>query len=129
MNDRDGIGAYGQAWLEPDEVQRRQLLERAWAQDAVYCDPLDLVHGREALVAHIGAFQRSMAGGRVEIRTEADRHHDSAHFRWAVTDAAGAQVLTGFDVVQLDDAGRITRLTGFFDVPEPGQEAGGAPAS
>ena len=117
MNESDGIGAYGQAWREPDEGRRRELLERAWAPEAVYCDPLDLVVGREALVAHIGALQRSMAGGRVDVTTEAVRHHDSAHFRWVITDAAGAQVLTGFDVVQLDEQGRITRLTGFFDVP------------
>jgi hypothetical protein len=115
MNDSDGIGAYGQAWLEPDEARRRQLLERAWAPDAVYCDPLDLVVGREALVAHIGAFQEQMAGGRVEVTSEATRHHDSAHFHWRMTDAGGGHVLSGFDVVQLDDDGRITRLTGFFD--------------
>ena len=115
MNDVDGIGAYGQAWLEPDEERRRLLLERAWAEDAVYCDPLDLVTGREALVRHIGEFQRSTPGGRIDVVAEATRHHDSAHFRWAMTDAAGRQVLTGFDVVQLDEAGRITRLTGFFE--------------
>lgn len=117
MNDSDGIGAYGEAWREPDEEQRRRLLERAWAPDAVYCDPLDHVVGREALVAHIGAFQQSMAGGRVDVTSEAVRHHDSAHFTWAITDAAGNTVLTGFDVVQLDEQGRITRLTGFFDAP------------
>ncbi len=117
MNDVDGIGAYGQAWLEPDPDQRLALLERAWAEDAVYCDPLDHVVGRAALSAHIGGFQESMPGGRVEVTGEAVRHHDSAHFPWAITDAAGTQVLTGFDVVQLDEQGRITRLTGFFDAP------------
>jgi hypothetical protein len=30
-------------------------------------------------------------------------------------DASGATALTGFDVVQLADDGRIARLTGFFD--------------
>jgi len=120
VNTSDGIGAYGQAWLEPDEDRRRALLERAWAPDAVYCDPLDLVVGRTALDTHIAAFQQSMAGGRVDIVSEAVRHHDSAHFRWAISDASGTEVLTGFDVVQLDDSGRITRLTGFFDAPQGG---------
>lgn len=117
MNESDGIGAYGQAWLEPGEDRRRRLLERAWAPDGVYCDPLDRVVGRESLVAHIGAFQKSVAGGRVDVTGEAVRHHDSAHFPWAFTDAASTQVLTGFDVVQLDDEGRITRLAGLFDQP------------
>lgn len=115
MNDSDGIGAYGQAWLEPDADRRRALLERAWQEDAVYSDPTDHLEGRDALVAHIGAFQQAMAGGRVEITTEATRHHDSAHFHWQMKDAHGGLVLSGFDVVQLDAEGRISRLTGFFD--------------
>ena len=117
MNESDGIGAYAEAWREPDEARRLELLERAWAPDAVYCDPLDLVVGREALSAHIGAFQQQLAGGSIDVTAEATRHHDSAHFPWAIQDAGGAQVLTGFDVVQLDEQGRITRLTGFFDAP------------
>ena len=114
-NDVDGVGAYGRAWLEPDEDARRALLERAWAPGAVYCDPLALVTGVEELVAHIGQTQAAMPGARVEVTAEATRHHDSAHFPWAITGPDGAVVLTGFDVVQLDDDGRIARLTGFFD--------------
>ena len=115
MNESDGIGAYGQAWREPDAARRLELLERAWAPDAVYCDPLALVTGQEALSAHIAGFQESLGGGRIDVTAEAVRHHDSAHFPWAISDATGATVLTGFDVVQLDEQGRITRLTGFFD--------------
>ena len=111
----DAVTAYGAAWLETDEGVRRALLERAWAEDAVYVDPLDHVTGREALVGHIGAFQSSMAGGRVEVVGDTARHHDSAHFRWRIVDVTGQQVLTGFDVVQLDAEDRITRLTGSFD--------------
>lgn len=32
MNEIDGIGAYGQAWLETDPERRAALLERAWAR-------------------------------------------------------------------------------------------------
>ncbi len=117
MNDVDGIGAYGLAWLETEPSRRADLLERAWAPRAVYCDPLVHVTGREALSAHIAQTQSDLAGGRVEVTGEAVRHHDSAHFPWAVRDAGGATVMSGFDVCQLDDQGRITRLTGFFDVP------------
>lgn len=117
MNEVDGIGAYGAAWLEPDAARCDELLVRAWAQDAVYCDPLALVHGRAALSQHIAQTQASLQGGRVEVTAEAVRHHDSAFFPWATTDADGAVVMTGFDVAQLDTDGRITRLAGFFDAP------------
>jgi len=111
----DPITAYGRAWTTADEDERSALLEVAWAPDAVYCDPLDRLEGREALGQHIGATQVAMAGGRIAVTSTPVRHHDSAFFRWTMTDAAGATVLTGFDVVQLDADGRIARLHGFFD--------------
>jgi hypothetical protein len=92
-----------------------ELLERAWESTAVYCDPLDRVAGRAALAQHIAATQAALPGSRIEITTEPVRHHDAAFFRWAMRDAGGATVVTGFDVVQLGDDGRIARLNGFFD--------------
>ena len=111
----DPITAYAEAWTAADETARTALLEVAWAPDAVYCDPLDRVEGREALGRHIGATQVAMAGGSIAVTSTPVRHHDSAFFRWTMTDATGATVLTGFDVVQLDADGRIARLHGFFD--------------
>ena len=111
----DPITAYGEAWLAVDERDRARLLEVAWAPDAVYCDPLDRLEGREALGRHISATQTALAGGRIAVTSTPVRHHDSAFFRWTMTDASGATALTGFDVVQLADDGRIARLTGFFD--------------
>ena len=111
----DSIAAYGAAWLETDERARLALLEQAWAPEAVYCDPLALVAGRDALAAHIAATQAALPGGRIEVTGDPVRHHDSAFFRWMMTDGSGSTVMTGIDVVQLDDDGRIQRLTGFFD--------------
>ena len=111
----DPVTAYGDAWLAEDDDERRRLLEVAWAPDAVYCDPIDRVEGREALARHIAATQAMLAGGRIAVTSTPVRHHDSAFFRWTMSDVAGATVLTGFDVVQLDADGRIARLTGFFD--------------
>jgi len=109
------IAAYGAAWSEPDATARLTLLRQAWAVDAVYCDPLAEVSGREGLSDHIGQFHAAMPGARIELTSEPVRHHDSAFFRWTLTDAEGAVVMTGFDVVQLDRTGLIARLTGFFD--------------
>ncbi len=120
----ESIAAYGAAWVEPDATARLALLEQAWAAEAVYCDPLAVVTGREALSDHIGQTQAAMPGSRIEVTSEPVRHHDSAFFRWTMTDASGAVVMTGFDVVQLDEDGRIARLTGFFD-----SDTGTAPTS
>ena len=129
MNDSDAVGPYGRAWLETDAARRDELLEKAWAADAVYCDPLALLHGRQALSDHIAATQASLAGGRIAVTAEAVRHHDSVFFPWAMLDADGTQVVSGFDVAQLDDDGRITRLTGFFDPQVIGEHAAGTPGT
>jgi ketosteroid isomerase-like protein len=115
MSELDPIAAYGAAWTESDPARRRELVDVAWAPDAVYCDPLDEVRGQQALADHIGATQSALAGGRIEVTTSPVRHHDAAFFRWGMTDAQGTTVLTGFDVVLLAADGRIARLTGFFD--------------
>jgi hypothetical protein len=115
MTPTDPITAYAAAWTETDEQRRLALLETAWATGAVYCDPLDHVVGREALSAHIAATQAQLAGGTISVVSEPVRHHDSAFFRWTMADASGSPVMTGWDVVQVDEAGRIARLTGFFD--------------
>jgi hypothetical protein len=111
----DPIAAYGAAWLETDPEQRMRHLEAAWSDDAVYSDPLAHVAGRTALHEHIGGTQAALPGSRIAVTSTPVRHHDSAFFRWTMTGPDGAVVMTGFDVVQLADDGRIARLTGFFD--------------
>jgi hypothetical protein len=39
VNASEVVAAYGAAWNEPDEDARRKLLDQAWADDGVYCDP------------------------------------------------------------------------------------------
>lgn len=115
MSRTDPIAAYAAAWVTTDGAERLAHLETAWATDAVYCDPLARVEGRQALSDHIAGTQAAIAGGRIDVTSEPVRHHDSAFFRWTMTDADGGTVMTGWDVVLLDDDGRIARLTGFFD--------------
>lgn len=115
MDPRPAVAAYAAAWLETDPARRLAHLEDAWTEQGVYCDPLDLVTGREALSDHIGATQAGLDGGAIAVTSDPVAHHDSVFFRWTMTDASGATSLTGWDVAQLDDGGRITRLTGFFD--------------
>jgi hypothetical protein len=115
VTETDPLTAYGAAWLATEPSARDALLDVAWGTDAVYCDPVDRVVGRRALSEHIATTQAMLDGGRVAVTSEPVRHHDSAFFRWTMTDGAGSTLLTGWDVVQLDDSGRIARLTGFFD--------------
>jgi hypothetical protein len=120
MGPSEVVTAYGEAWNEPDEGSRRQLLEQAWADDGVYCDPTAEVDGREALVAHIAGFHQQFPGVRIEFTSGVEEHHGWLRFAWAMVGDGGATVMDGFDVGRLAPDGRLSQIVGFFGpFPEP----------
>ena len=108
------IELYGAAWDEHDVDARRALLEQAWADDGIYCDPTATVEGRDALVAHIGAFHEQAPGARVETVTRVDEHDGHLRFGWRLVDAGGTTTLEGIDYGRLGADGRLTQIVGFF---------------
>ena len=121
MTPRDAIAEYGAAWNERDEGARRELLERVWADDGVYCDPSAVVEGREALVAHLGGFHERMPGHTIVLTTAVDEHHDRLRFGWRMLGPDGEPALDGMDFVALDGDGRIRRVVGFFGPLTPAE--------
>ena len=112
---QEAVDLYGQAWAEPDEDRRRELLERAWADDGVYTDPTAEVKGREALIAHIGGFLEQAQGGRIVVTSGVDHHHGTRlRFSWAMQSAAGQTLAEGLDYGELDEDGRLKLIVGFF---------------
>jgi hypothetical protein len=108
------VSTYGAAWNEPDEGARRKLLEQAWADDGVYCDPTATADGRDALVAHIAGFHELFPGARIELVSGVDEHDGWLRFAWALVGADGATLSDGFDVGELAPDGRLRRIVGFF---------------
>jgi hypothetical protein len=116
------VTAYGASWNEPDEAARRKLLEQAWADDGVYCDPTATVTGRDALVSHIAGFHQRIPGARIDLASGVDEHDGWLRFAWTMLGPDGATVMEGFDVGQLAADGRLRRIVGFFG-PFPPVEA------
>lgn len=108
------VAAYAQAWNEPDEAQRRKLLDAAWADDATYTDPTAHVAGRAALLAHIAGFRQQMPGARIRPTSGVDTHHGRLRFTWAMDDASGGIVVEGVDFGEVAADGRLARIVGFF---------------
>jgi hypothetical protein len=110
----DVVSAYGAAWNEPDEATCRALLQQAWSDDGVYCDPTATVDGREPLVAHIAGFHQQMPGARIELTSGVDEHDGWVRFAWSMLGPDGATVIEGIDVGELAADGRLRRIIGFF---------------
>ncbi len=106
---RDYIAAWNAGAAErPDRVAA------VFAPDATYTDPLAQVAGRDAIAATIAAVQDQFAGCTFRLAGPVDGHHDQARFGWALGPGAD-ELVVGFDVVRLDDSGRITTVLGFLD--------------
>ncbi|MGY1689482.1 nuclear transport factor 2 family protein [Geodermatophilus sp. SYSU D01105] len=108
------VEKYAAAWREPDATARRTLLETCWAEDGVYCDPLSRVEGRDGLAALIGSFQEENPGAHIDVVSGVDEHDGYVRFGWRMVAADGSVALEGTDFGELDGAGALRRIVGFF---------------
>jgi hypothetical protein len=106
---------YLACWNETDATARRSLIDELWAEDATYTDPLADVRGRDQIDATIAAVQQQFPGFVFVPGTDVDAHHNRARFTWGLGPAGAEPVVEGFDVLVLDEAGRIEAVHGFLD--------------
>jgi hypothetical protein len=116
MEFRDAYDAYSRAWNAEDRSERRELVDRVWADDAVYVDdeaPDGLV-GSDALLEYIADSHGEMPGLTVSETTRPKVLGGRMLVRWVATQG-GEQKYSGTDVVEFGAGGRITHVTNFFD--------------
>ena len=107
---------YQKAWSDVSASERQDLLNRSVSADCVYTDPLVQCTGREELIAYIRQFRQSMPGGSFKNQKFVE-HHGESLAEWTLYDAGGAAPQSGASHARFGEDGRITRVTGFFDIP------------
>jgi hypothetical protein len=112
---------YIDTWNETDPSARRAAVDRIYAEDARYVDPLAVADGREAIASMIGAVQAQFPGCSFRLAGPVDGHHNQARFGWELGPAGSPAPIAGFDVAVSDDSGHIQSVLGFLDkVPTAG---------
>jgi len=109
------IDGYLAAWNESDPERRRVLVERTFAADADYLDPLMSGAGRDGIDAMIAGAQQAYPGHRFELAAGPDAHHDRVRFSWHLVADGGAPVATGHDFATVTPDGRLHSITGFLE--------------
>ena len=102
-------------WNEADAAARRAAVERLWAPAGRYVDPIAEVQGPEQIAATIGAVQQQFAGMAFALVGDVDAHHRLVRFRWGLGPAGEEPLVIGFDVLEVDQDGRVERVLGFLD--------------
>ena len=113
MNDL--VDRYLACWNETDPEARRALIAQHWSPRPSYIDPVAAVTGRDAVHTTIGAVQQQFPGFTFSPVGPVDAHHQQARFTWGLGPADAEPLVVGFDVVVLDDEGRIDTVLGFLD--------------
>ncbi|MFI2205744.1 nuclear transport factor 2 family protein [Streptomyces sp. NPDC020192] len=116
---------YFEAWNATEPEALKKAVAAAWTADGGYTDPLADVRGHEGIAAVITAVHEQFPGFVFRPLGMVDGHHDTARFGWELvseaggTPGGGSAPVAGFDVVILDEEGRIRQVLGFLDrVPE-----------
>ena len=96
-------------------AEREALLAEHWSPEVTYVDPLADVSGSDAVGAMIDAVQAQFPGFVFSQASDADAHHRQLRFTWGLGPEGAEPVVIGFDVVVLDEDGRILDVRGFLD--------------
>jgi hypothetical protein len=110
----DIVEQYLATW-NAEGAEREALLAEHWSSQATYVDPLAEVTGTAAIGAVIEAVQAQFPGHLFSQASAADAHHRQVRFTWGLGPAGEEPVVVGFDVVVLDEDGRIRDVRGFLD--------------
>lgn len=108
------VELFGQAWNEPDEKKREQLINDSWAKDGIYLDPTTEIHGRENLLPMLTHYFSTYPNAKVIQTSNYDQHHSIYRVSWKVILENGEQLVEGTDVGQLNKDGKLVRLNSFF---------------
>ncbi|TLW91688.1 nuclear transport factor 2 family protein [Saccharomonospora piscinae] len=96
-------------------ADRAHLLASHWSASVTYVDPLAAVRGHSGVGAMIDEVHAQFPGFVFTQLGEVDAHHQQLRFRWGLGPEGDEPVVIGFDVVVLDEDGRIHDVRGFLD--------------
>ena len=102
------------AYAEPDRQRRSAAVQRLWAEDAQLLDPPLAARGHAQIIDQAEQLLAQFPGHRFRRSSGIDQHHGVARYGWQLLAPGGQVVLEGIDFAQLNDAGRLTQVAGFF---------------
>jgi len=101
-------------WNETDPKRRQALIEKGWAENAVYVDPMMQGRGHAEIDGLVAGVQERFPNFRFNLIGKPDGFGDHVRFSWSLgPDNIDAPIEgTDFAVIKGD---RIEAVTGFLD--------------
>jgi hypothetical protein len=115
----DTIDLHLEAYALADAERRDTLVAAAWNVDGELLDPPLEGRGLAEISALADVVLTHYAGHRFVRTTAIDAHHGFARYGWDLVASDRTVAVSGIDVAQFDDAGKLLRIVGFFGPLEP----------
>jgi len=100
-------------WNTSEDAEIRALTEQALEHNVHFVDPNHNIIGREAFVAMVKQVQALIPGAAYTRTSEVDVQNNFCRYHWAIH-RDDALVMSGFDVSEINDAGKVVKVIGFF---------------
>ena len=115
----DTIDSHLEAYALADVRRRDDLVAANWNEHGELLDPP--LEGRgHAEISGLADIVLTHYANHSFVRTTAvDAHHDFARYGWDLVGPDGTVAVSGIDVVQFDEAGKLLRIVGFFGPLQP----------
>ena len=101
------------AWNEQDPAQVRSHLDVALDANVRFVDPDNDIVGIDAFEKMVHAVHDRIPGAVYSRTSDIDSHHNLHRYHWAIHHE-GRLLLAGFDVTEVNEAGKVTQVLGFF---------------
>jgi uncharacterized protein YndB with AHSA1/START domain len=113
------VEQYFNTWNERDADRRLALAENTWTPDARYVDPQADVTGPAAFSDLADSVHNLAPDHTFRLTSAVEQHHNQLRFAWEMVSPAGDVILSGIDLGQVADDGRLAAITGFFGAIPP----------
>ena len=107
------------AYCDTDAARRAGTIRAIWNSEGRLVDPPFESRGHQGISDQAATLLSQFPGHRFERTTAVDAHHQTLRYGWRLVSPAGAAVVEGIDVADLDVDGRLCRVVGFFGAQPP----------
>lgn len=100
-------------WNTPDAEAKRALAEAALEHNVHFVDPNHNIIGRTAFLEMVDLVQSQIPGAIYSRASQVEAQNNHCRYHWAIH-LNDELIMPGFDVTEINDAGRIVKVIGFF---------------
>lgn len=104
-------------WNSTDSAEQRRLTETAMEHNVHFVDPNHNIIGHDAFLKMVDQVQSEIPGAVYSRASEVDVQNNHCRYHWAIH-MNGELIMPGFDVTEVNDAGKIVKVIGFFQLLE-----------